>query len=108
MASVALCSCPYSHRAQTHQWCAARQGAVAAVRVADGRRGSKEILVRKPSCEDLLGTLVHLAKLRWRVERDYEELKQEIGLGHFEGRTWRGFHHRAILCATADAFLGGC
>ncbi len=37
--------------------------------------------------------LVRLAKLRWRVERDYQEMKQELGLDHFEGRTWRGFHH---------------
>src|SRR6516225_7244559 len=39
--------------------------------------------------------LVDIAKLRWRIERDYHELKQEIGLGHFEGRGWRGFHHHA-------------
>ncbi len=49
--------------------------------------------------------LVRAAKLRWRVERDYQELKQEIGLDHFEGRSWRGFHHHAALCATAHAFL---
>jgi SRSO17 transposase len=52
-----------------------------------------------------LATMVRLAKLRWRVERDYQELKQEIGLDHFEGRTWRGFHHHATLCAVAHAFL---
>ena len=39
--------------------------------------------------------LVALAKLRWRIERDYQELKQELGLGHYEGRSWRGFHHHA-------------
>ena len=39
--------------------------------------------------------LVDFAKLRWRIERDYQELKQEVGLGHFEGRGWRGFHHHA-------------
>lgn len=50
-------------------------------------------------------TLVRLAKLRWRVERDYQELKQELGLDHYEGRTWRGFHHHATLCAAAHAFL---
>jgi len=50
-------------------------------------------------------TLVRLAKLRWRVERDYQELKQEIGLDHFEGRTWPGFHHHAALCAVAHGFL---
>lgn len=49
--------------------------------------------------------LVRLAKLRWRVERDYQELKQEIGLDHFEGRGWIGFHHHATLCAVAHAFL---
>jgi len=49
--------------------------------------------------------LVRAAKLRWRVERDYQELKQEIGLDHFEGRSWRGFHHHAALCSTAHAFL---
>jgi RNA polymerase sigma factor (sigma-70 family) len=45
------------------------------------------------------------AKLRWRIERDYEELKQELGLGHFEGRNWRGFHHHASLCIAAYGFL---
>jgi len=49
--------------------------------------------------------LVDLAKLRWRIERDYQELKQELGLGHYEGRGWRGFHHHATLCVAAYAFL---
>jgi SRSO17 transposase len=49
--------------------------------------------------------LVELAKLRWRIERDYQDLKQEIGLGHFEGRGWRGFHHHASLCIAAYGFL---
>jgi SRSO17 transposase len=49
--------------------------------------------------------LVRLAKLRWRIERDYQELKQELGLGHFEGRSWRGFHHHASLCIAAYGFL---
>jgi SRSO17 transposase len=52
-----------------------------------------------------VATLVRFAKLRWRVERDYQELKQELGLDHFEGRTWRGFHHHATLCAVAHGFL---
>lgn len=42
---------------------------------------------------------------RWRIERDYEELKQELGLGHYEGRNWRGFHHHASLCIAAYGFL---
>jgi SRSO17 transposase len=49
--------------------------------------------------------LVAIAKLRWRIERDYEELKQELGLGHFEGRNWRGFHHHATLSIAAYGFL---
>jgi SRSO17 transposase len=49
--------------------------------------------------------LVDAIKLRWRVERDYQELKQEIGLGHYEGRGWRGFHHHATLCIAAYGFL---
>jgi SRSO17 transposase len=49
--------------------------------------------------------LVATAKLRWRIERDFEELKQELGLGHFEGRGWRGFHHHASLCVAAYGFL---
>ena len=49
--------------------------------------------------------LVDLAKLRWRIERDYHDLKQEFGLGHFEGRGWRGFHHHATLCIAAYGFL---
>jgi SRSO17 transposase len=49
--------------------------------------------------------LVDLAKLRWRIERDYQELKQEVGLGHYEGRSWRGFHHHATLCIAAYGFL---
>jgi SRSO17 transposase len=49
--------------------------------------------------------LVRVAKVRWRIERDYEELKQEFGLDHFEGRGWRGFHHHATLCVAAYGFL---
>jgi len=49
--------------------------------------------------------LVDIAKLRWRIERDYQELKQELGLGHFEGRSWRGFHHHATLTIAAYGFL---
>jgi SRSO17 transposase len=49
--------------------------------------------------------LVRMAKHRWIIERDYEELKQELGLGHYEGRGWRGFHHHASLCIAAYGFL---
>ena len=49
--------------------------------------------------------LVDIIKLRWRIERDYQDLKQELGLGHYEGRGWRGFHHHATLCIAAYGFL---
>src|SRR5471032_2260057 len=49
--------------------------------------------------------LVDRTKLRWRIERDYQDLKQEVGLGHFEGRGWRGLHHHATLCIAAYGFL---
>jgi len=52
-----------------------------------------------------LADLVETAKLRWRIERDYEDLKGELGLGHYEGRGWRGFHHHATLCIAAYGFL---
>jgi len=46
-----------------------------------------------------------MAKHRWIIEGDYEELKQELGLGHFEGRGWRGFHHHGTLGIAAYGFL---
>jgi SRSO17 transposase len=52
-----------------------------------------------------LAVLVDTAKLRWRIERDYEDLKGELGLAHYEGRGWRGFHHHATLCIAAYGFL---
>lgn len=52
-----------------------------------------------------LKQLVYTAKNRWIIERDYQELKQELGLGHYEGRGWRGFHHHATLCIASYGFL---
>lgn len=55
------------------------------------------------SCKELVAA----AKIRWRIERDYQELKQEFGLNNFEGRNWRGFHHHATLCIAAYGFVLG-
>ena len=49
--------------------------------------------------------MIDVTMMRWRIERDYQELKQEVGLGHFEGRGWRGFHHHATMCIAAYGFL---
>jgi SRSO17 transposase len=58
-------------------------------------------LDEKTSSKDL----VDIAKMRWRIERDYQDLKQEIGLGHYEGRGWPGFHHHGTLCIATYGFL---
>jgi SRSO17 transposase len=52
-----------------------------------------------------ISKIANLAQMRWRVERDYEELKGELGLDHYEGRGWLGFHHHGALCIAAYAFL---
>jgi SRSO17 transposase len=52
-----------------------------------------------------LRVLVRLAKMRWRIEHDYREMKHGLGLDHFEGRTWRGWHHHVALVTAAHAFL---
>ena len=116
---------------QTVTWREGSRGELAsrfaAVRVRPGHRDYERrepwpelwLLVEWPEGEDeptkywfsnldattSLARLVGLAKLRWRIERDYQELKQELGLGHFEGRGWRGFHHHASLCIAAYGFL---
>ena len=79
---------------------------MAADRVAEGR-GASRPSTGSPPCPTNIAfdRLVDLAKLRWRIERDYQELKQELGLGHYEGRGWRGFHHHATLCIAAYGFL---
>ena len=52
-----------------------------------------------------MNDLVRTAHMRWRIERDYQDLKQDMGLGHYEGRGWRGFHHHASMSIAAYGFL---
>lgn len=95
----------------------------ARVRVSTGQgnrpRGEEWLLIEWPAGEteptryslstlakDIsLKALVDTVKMRWCIELDYRELKQELGLGHYEGRNWRGFHHHASLCIAAYGFL---
>ena len=64
----------------------------------------KYFLSTAPS-DATLEQIVFVTKMRWRIERDYQELKQEFGLAHYEGRGWQGFHHHATLCIAAYGFL---
>lgn len=127
----ALAQSVKSHRWQTVSW---REGSsaklssrFAALRVRAAHRDEKRkrlreqewLLIEWPSGEPeptkywlatlpadtALVELVKTAKMRWRIERDYQELKQEFGLNHYEGRNWRGFHHHATLCIAAYGFL---
>jgi SRSO17 transposase len=109
-------------REGTNEWLSSRFARVR-VHVGAGNEPGKSakewLLIEWPEGEDeptkywlstlprniLFRDLVDAAKLRWRIERDYQELKQEVGLGHFEGRRWRGFHHHATLCIAAYGFL---
>lgn len=52
-----------------------------------------------------LRQIVRIAKARWRIELDYREMKEELGLDHYEGRHWLGWHHHVTLVAIAYAFL---
>ncbi|MGC8884807.1 MAG: transposase [Bryobacteraceae bacterium] len=72
---------------------------------APEQRSRHEYWLSNLPAETPLKKLVELAKQRWIIERDYLELKQELEPGHFEGRSWRGFHHHATLCIAAYGFL---
>jgi SRSO17 transposase len=52
-----------------------------------------------------LRRLVRVAKCRWKIEQDYHQLKEELGLDHYEGRSWAGWHHHVTLVMVAHAFL---
>jgi SRSO17 transposase len=65
---------------------------------------SKYFLSTLPK-DTAINELVSVAHQRWRIERDYQDLKQDFGLGHYEGRGWRGFHHHAALSIAAYGFL---
>ena len=90
-------------------------------RYQDGKAPGKEVwlLVEWPESEDAptkyslcdlpasysLRRLVRLIKCRWKIEQDYHQLKEELGLDHYEGRNWQGWHHHVTMVMLAHAFL---
>jgi SRSO17 transposase len=82
------------------------RGAASAGRLGAHRQAepTKYFLSTLPATTPL-NELVSAAHQRWRIERDYQDLKQDFGLDHYEGRGWRGFHHHAALCIAAYGFL---
>jgi SRSO17 transposase len=71
----------------------------------DGDTEPLKYFLTTPPGEATLEQLVFVTKMRWRIERDYQDLKQVLGLGHYEGHGWRGFHHHATLSIAAYGFL---
>ena len=79
--------------------------AVADRRMAHRRRPNPPTTGSPPCPPTPRSALVRLAKIRWRIEHDYRELKTGLGLDHFEGRSWIGWHHHATLVTAAHLFL---
>ena len=95
-------------RPGTAVWWDEHQPAPAPVKQGRGRRRTRVLRDEDHQpirVRELAQALPATVKMRWRIERDYRELKQEVGLGHYEGRNWRGFHHHASLCIAAYGFL---
>jgi len=64
-------------------------------------RLEEQLLIEWRERDATLEQMVFVTKMRWRIERDYQDLKQEVGLGHYQGRDWSGFHHHATLSIAA-------
>jgi SRSO17 transposase len=71
----------------------------------DGKDAPTDFWLSNLPADTPIERLVELAKLRWRVEQDYRELKDALGLDHFEGRSWPGWHHHVTLVSLAHGFL---
>ncbi len=67
--------------------------------------GERKYYLASHPADAPLETLAALIKARWVCEQAHQQLKDELGLDHFEGRSWRGLHHHALLCRLALAFL---
>jgi SRSO17 transposase len=71
----------------------------------DGNDAPTDFWLSNLPAETAIEDLVALAKLRWRIEQDYRELKDALGLDHFEGRSWPGWQHHVTLVSVAHGFL---
>jgi len=71
----------------------------------EGKDAPTDFWLSNLPADTTIERLVELAKLRWRVEQDYRELKDALGLDHFEGRSWPGWHHHVTLVSVAHGFL---
>jgi SRSO17 transposase len=71
----------------------------------DGKQQPVKYWLSNLPADTPIEDLVRLGKLRWRIEHDYRELKDALGLDHFEGRGYRGFNHHITLVSVAHAFL---
>jgi SRSO17 transposase len=73
--------------------------------MAQGQGGPDRLLALQRAAEDAARALARLARPRWTIELDYRQLKGELGLDHYEGRSYPGFHHHCALVTCAHAFL---
>jgi SRSO17 transposase len=73
--------------------------------VARGRAGANRLLARNLPGEEEPERLARLARLRWKIELDYKQLKGELGLEDYEGRSYLGWHHHTALVTAAHGFL---
>ena len=70
-----------------------------------GAAEPRKYFLSNPPADTAINELMAAVHMRWRIERACRDLKQELGLGHYEGRGWRGFHHHAALTIAAYGFL---
>jgi SRSO17 transposase len=69
------------------------------------RDGTVKYALANLAPDTMIEQAVGFWKERWQVERGDEQLKGELGLDHFEGRSWPGFHHHAAMTFLASGFL---
>jgi len=69
------------------------------------KTGDFKYYLSSMSARSSLRSMVRLAKMRWHIERDYQDMKQELGFDRYEGRSWGGLHHHLAMVALMHAFV---